>query len=288
MRRRPPHAGMRVVLMPLLLLGVLSSPAALQLQAPAPAEARTTAPPLVVIVLENKEYASIVGSTSARYLGRTVHPERDPVHELPRRRTSVAAELPGHDLGDRQRLPRRRLPAPLVPHQQHLPSAHDGGRRLASLDGLDAVPLRLRSSGMYAVKHNPAAYYSNLFPHTCRAHDVPYPSTLPALATVHVHHARHLRRHARLLGAHGDHWLRNEVPGLWAPAPSSSSRSTRGPSSEGGGGHVVTAVSGPGIEAGTTDRRGLRPLRAPCGIEDWFGDPRQPHPAKTHRPLPLT
>ena len=49
----------------------------------------------------------------------------------------------------------------------------------------------------------------------------------------------------------------------------------------------MTAVSGPGVEAGAKDPRSYDHYGLLAGIEDWFGV-RHLHHAKTHRPLPLT
>jgi hypothetical protein len=49
----------------------------------------------------------------------------------------------------------------------------------------------------------------------------------------------------------------------------------------------VTAVSGPGVEAGAKDKRAYDHYGLLAGLEDWFGVHRLHH-AKTHRPLPLT
>jgi hypothetical protein len=86
---------------------------------------------------------------------------------------------------------------------------------------------------------------------------------------------------------HGDHWLRNEVPDLLAAGAVVVITFDEGSSNEGGGGHIMTAVSGPGIEAGAKNRRGFDHFGLLAGIEDWFGVNRLHH-ARTHRPLPLT
>ena len=35
------------------------------------------------------------------------------------------------------------------------------------------------NAGTYAVRHNPGAYYTDLFPRACPSFDVPYPKSLP-------------------------------------------------------------------------------------------------------------
>ena len=141
--------------------------------------------PLVVIVLEDKEYASICAHVGA--LPRpTVHPSGPLLHQLPRRRTSIAAELPGHDLREGQRLPRRSS-APLIPIQQPSPWL----RRPASTGapGSGSMPSRcaLRSSGTYAVSTTPPPTTRPVPAHVPWARRA-VPVDVIGARTVHVHH----------------------------------------------------------------------------------------------------
>jgi hypothetical protein len=273
---------------PLVMLGALSSPAAPPRHAPVPAVARTTtAPPLVVIVLENHEYASIVGSTSARYLGRRFIPSGTlftNYHAVEHPSLPNYLDMTsGTDSGCHDDLCPRRSYGTNNIFSQLTSAGVDWRAWMGSMPSRCA----LSSSGRYAVKHNPAPYYSNLFPHTCRAHDVKYPKALPTLApftfiTPNICDDMH-----DCSVNHGDHWLRNEVPDLLAAGAVVVITFDEGSSNEGGGGHIMTAVSGPGVEAGAKNRRAFDHFGLLAGIEDWFGVNRLHH-AKTHRPLPLT
>jgi hypothetical protein len=59
-----------------------------------------------------------------------------------------------------------------------------------------------------------------------------------------------------------------------------------GVTDEGGGGHVMTAASGPGIGGGLTDDAAYDHRGLLAGIEGWFGLPRLSG-AATATPLPL-
>jgi hypothetical protein len=84
----------------------------------------------------------------------------------------------------------------------------------------------------------------------------------------------------------GDRWLRDHVPPLLDLGAEVVITFDEGVTSKGGGGHIMTAVSGPGVDAGTRNRRRYDHYGLLAGIEDWFGVPRL-HGATTHRPLPL-
>jgi hypothetical protein len=274
-----------VLLTPLLVIGALSPRAGLTLiSAKAP---RATTPPLVVILLENHEYGSIVRAESARWLNRRFIPSGTLFTDyhavdhpsLPNYLDMTSGTDSGCADDD---CPRRSYETDNIFHQ--LTTA---GIEWASWQGSMPSPCALRSSGLYVVKHNPPAYYANLFPHACRDNDVPYPSKLPTLPpftfitpnTCDDMHDCSVR--------HGDHWLREHVPGLLAAGAVVIITFDEGTTGAGGGGHVMTAVSGPGVEAGSKNGKAFDHYGLLAGLEDWFGV-RRLHHARTHSPLPLT
>ncbi len=287
----PPFMSIRALrTVRLAILLSLALPAAAAGSSPLPtlARARTTdAPPLVVIVMENHEYGSIVGSPSARYLnhrfipGGTLYTDYHAVEHpsLP----NYLDMTSGRNNGCRSdTCPRRSYRTENIFHQL---TAAD----IAWRSWQESMPTRcaLDTSGRYAAKHNPATYYANLFPHTCRSAVVPYPSPLPdqlkpfTFVTPNICSDMH-----DCSVTHGDHWLRNHVPGLLDAGAVVVVTFDEGVTSAGGGGHVMTAVSGPNVAEGVRNRRSFNHFGLLGGIEDWFGV-RRLHGAKTSHTLPL-
>ena len=145
----------------------------------------------------------------------------------------------------------------------------------------------LTSTSSYAVKHNPPAYYANLFPRVCRARDRRYPGRLP----------RHLAPFTFVTpnGCHdmhdcsvttGDNWLRTHVPPLWRRGAVVIITFDEGSSSTGGGGHVMTAIAGPHVPRGRHNHHHYSHFGLLAGLERWFGLARL-HKAAGARPLPI-
>ena len=165
----------------------------------APTDPRRTRAPIVLIVMENHEYGSIVGSSSAPWLNHTFIPrgtlftDYHATHHpsLP----NYLAMTSGTTSGCRSdECPRATYTTDNLFRQ--LSRAGIGW-----VAWMESMPSRcaLQSSGKYAVKHNPPAYYATLFPRMCRARDRRYPGNPPnVVAALHVRDAEHLPRHARL------------------------------------------------------------------------------------------
>jgi hypothetical protein len=252
------------------------------------APARTTStPPLVVIVMENHEYGTVVGSSSARYLNRTFIPSgtlftnyhATDHPSLPNYLDMTSGTTSGCSSDS---CPRRSYRTNNIFRQ-----LKDAGIRWSAWQESMPSHCALDSSGTYAVKHNPAAYYRDLFPHLCHRNDVPYPSTLPStlrpftFVTPNICHDMH-----DCSVSAGDHWLRDHVPALLHEGAEVVVVFDEGSSSEGGGGHVMAAASGPGVGAGVRDRHAYDHFGLLGGMERWFGL-RRLHDAATHRALPL-
>jgi hypothetical protein len=252
-----------------------------------PHAARSTRPPIVLIVLENHEYSSIVGSSSARWLNRsfirrgtlftTYHATHHP--SLP----NYLAMTSGTTSGCRSdTCPRRTYRTDNIFHQL----SHAG---IGWAGWIESMPSRcsLSSSGTYAVKHNPPAYYASLFPRLCRTRDRRYPGHLPAqlrpftFVSPNVCHDMH----SCSIGV-GDRWLAAHVPPLWKRGAIVIITFDEGSSGTGGGGHVMTAIAGPHVPRSRRNHRSYSHYGLLAGLEHWFGLPRL-HRAATARPLPI-
>src|SRR5262245_40495598 len=144
-----------------------------------PAAATAPAPaPVVVIVMENHGYGQIVGNPSAPFLNRFAR--RGTLYT--RMRALGHPSLPNYlALTSGSRLgcssddcPPRSYRADNVFHQLQV-----AGKRWRAFE--ESMPGRcvLLDAGRYVVRHNPPAYYRDLFPHACRRRDRPPPRTLP-------------------------------------------------------------------------------------------------------------
>jgi hypothetical protein len=190
-----------------------------RLRHPADRFARLPAP-VVLIVMENHSYGQIAGSASAPYLNRFAHrgtlfTDMNAVSHpsLP----NYLALTSGSTLGcTSDKCPTRSFRAKNIFEQL---SAH----RRSWRSWEESMPGRcVRSNaGLYAVRHNPAAYYTDLFPWACPKFDVPYPKSLPrrlhglTFITPNICHDTH-----DCSVAVGDTWLRRHVPKLLKGGPS--------------------------------------------------------------------
>jgi len=248
---------------------------------------RTQRPPIVLIVMENHEYGSIVGSSSAPYLNRAFIPRgmlftrylavRHP--SLPNYLAMTSGTTSGCHSDD---CPRRTYRTNNLFHQ--LSAAGIGW-----VAWEESMPTRcaLGSSGSYVAHHNPPLYYRNLFPRICPFRDRPYPSRLPArlppfsFITPNNCHNMH-----DCSVATGDTWLRNHVPPLLRRDAVVIITFDEGSSSLGGGGHVMTAIAGRHVPRGVRKRKRFTHYGLLAGLERWFGFPRL-NAAVRARPIPL-
>ena len=180
-----------------------------------PVVARASRPPIVVIVLENKEYGSIVGSSSAHWLN----------HTFIRRGTLFTGYHATHHPS---------LPNYLAMTSGTTSGCHDNEcpRKTYTTDNLfrqlsragigwvawmESMPSRcsMHTTSLYAARHNPPLYYKNLFPKICAAKDRRYPRQLPRQLrpfTYVVPNICHDMHDCSV--AVGDRWLRAHVPPL--------------------------------------------------------------------------
>ncbi len=251
------------------------------------AHTRARRAPVVLIVMENHEYGSIVGSSSAPYLNRRFirrgtlythyyavrHPSLPNYLAI----TSGTTSGCGSDA-----CPRKRYRTNNIFHQ--LLAAG-----IAWNAWEESMPSRcaLSSSGTYVVHHNPPAYYANLFPRVCRYRDRRYPAKLPRhLAPFTFVSPNNCHNMHDCSVATGDRWLRNHVPKLLHRGAVVIITFDEGSGSHGGGGHVMTAVAGPHVRRGFKRRTRFTHFGLLAGLERWFGVPRL-HAAAKARPLPL-
>ena len=226
-----------------------------------PVVARGSRPPVVVIVLENKEYGSIVGSSSAHWLN----------HTFIRRGTLFTSYHATHHPS---------LPNYLAMTSGTTSGCHDNEcpRKTYTTDNLfrqlsragigwvawmESMPSRcsMHTTSLYAARHNPPLYYKNLFPKICAAKDRRYPRHLPRQLrpfTYVVPNICHDMHDCSV--AVGDRWLRAHVPPLWKRGAVVIITFDEGSSSLGGGGRVMTAIAGPTRGARCAQPPSLQPL----------------------------
>jgi len=246
---------------------------------------RASRSPVVVIVLENHEYGSIIDQRRAPYLKRfarrgTLFTHFHALHHpsLPNYLEMTSGQSSGCRSDDcaKARFRANNLFAQLGYH----------GIRWAVWAESMGSRCRTSSHGLYASWHNPALYYRNLMPKVCARRDVPYPKHLPrymprfVFAVPNLCHDMHDCSIAR-----GSRWLRHHVPPLLHHGATVIITFDEGLSSVGGGGHIYTAMRGPGVphrrDAHTYSHRGLL-----AGLERHFGL-RRIYGARHARALPI-
>jgi hypothetical protein len=211
---------------------------------------RVSPTPVVLILMENHSYGQIAGSSSAPYLNGFAHrgtlfTNMNAVSHpsLP----NYLALTSGSTLGcTSDKCPTHSFRAKNIFEQF---SAH--GRSWRSWE--ESMPGRcVRSNASpYAVRHNPAVYYTDLFPRACPKFDVPYPKSLPrrlhglTFITPNVCHDTH-----DCSVAVGDTWLRRHVPKLLKRGAIVVITYDEGEGSN----HVFCAARGPGIGQGVRRR----------------------------------
>ena len=238
--------------------------------------------PVVLILMENHSYGQIAGSASAPYLNRFAHrgtlfTDMNAVSHpsLP----NYLALTSGSTLGcTSDTCPTRSFHAKNIFEQL---SAH----RRSWRSWEESMPGRcVRSNaGTYAVRHNPAVYYTDLYPRACPKFDVPYPKSLPrrlhglTFITPNICHDTH-----DCSVAVGDTWLRRHVPKLLKRGAIVVITYDEGE----GNNHVFCAARGPGIGQGVRRRAAYTHYGLLAGIERHFGL-RRLRQAATARPVPL-
>jgi hypothetical protein len=139
------------------------------------------------------------------------------------------------------------------------------------------------SSGDYAVKHNPAAYFSDLIP-TCPSLDIPYPATLPTTLPEFVFVTPNLCNDMHSCSvATGDAWCQAHIPPLLAMGAIVIVTFDEGSSTSQ---NVYTAIRGPGIPR-STDKNPYDHYSLLAGLEDHYAVSRLGN-AIGATPLPIT
>jgi phosphatidylinositol-3-phosphatase len=220
---------------------------------------------IVVIVMENKRYSSIIGSRQAPYINTLARRYAHANHYFANAHPSLPNYLDliaGADFGIRDNGETYRLRARTLVDQLEA----NGLTWHAYMEGMPpdrAAPCLFRSNGpRYAKKHNPFAYFVNItFDPTRCKRVVPYGRFMHRLAaglpnfswiTPGMCHSMH-----DCSIATGDAWLRRTVPRILLHL---SRRDLlfvvfdEGTTPQGGGGRVVCIVAGPGASPGTIGR----------------------------------
>ena len=263
------------------VLTATPAPAAPGPAAPPPSSA--TAPPVVLIVMENHSYGQIVGAAQAPYLNRTFIP----AGELFTNYWAIThPSLPNYIA--------MTAGSPLGCASDACPPGSFRSKNLfAQLDraGIgwraweESMPSNCRASdsGSYVVRHNPPAYFSHLVSTgKCGLWDRPYPAALPPLhpftfITPNICNDMHSCSIST-----GDTWLAGHVPGLLAAGAVVIITFDEGTTDN----HVMTAVVGPGVTAGTSDNHRYRHYGLLGGLESYFGL-RTLRKATAATPLPI-
>ena len=263
----------------------------------APASALgTTTPHLVLVMLENKEYGTVVGNANAPYINDTLIPSG-------RLFTSYYAGL-----------------HPSLPNYLAITSGQFGGclndacaRGTAKQDNLfaqmDRASPRISwkvyaesmpsncykwNSGAYAVRHNPPPYYANVS--SCAANDVPLTALAPAIdgnalprfamLVPNIYNDMHSDQQAApcQLGSavqdevcQGDSWLQSQLPAVLSDGGRNDVTVVvmfdEGTTGQGGGGRVMMLEVGPNTCTGCTDDTPFSERAMSNAVDDWFGLP---------------
>ncbi|MDP9329095.1 MAG: alkaline phosphatase family protein [Actinomycetota bacterium] len=237
--------------------------------------AATTPAPVVLILLENHS-RSAISAKAAPYLtdfanaGRTFRRYKAIEHpSLPNYLDIVSG---GNQGCTTDSCPRQTFAANNVFHQ--VGTWQSWEESMPSDCGLN-------SSSPYAVKHNPAAYFTDL-DSTCSTHDIPYPTTLPTTMPAFTFITPNLNddMHDGTV-AKGDAWCKAHIPALLAKGAIVIVTFDEGSNSQ----TVYTAMQGPGIDQGV-NRDTFNHYSLLAGLEDHFAVSRLGH-AVGITPLPI-
>jgi phosphatidylinositol-3-phosphatase len=247
---------------------------------------RSVPSPVVVIVMENHSYDSIMKSSSARYfrtfakrgvLFTRYHALHHP--SLPNYLEMTSGTTSGCTTDG---CPQKQYTTDNLFRQL----SHAGVSWRAWQESMD-TPCRATSSGRYVPRHNPPLYYRNLFPKRCPNRDLPLPRRLPATLPAFVFLTPNLCHDMHDCSiATGNAWLHDHARKLLRRGATVVVVFDEGTDSTGGGGHVYAAVAGAGIRRGVRDAHAYSHWSLLAGLERHFGL-RFLHGAKRARPLPI-
>ena len=273
--------------------GVVASPVALG----------TPTPHLVVVMLENKEFSTVVGNTAAPYLNDTLIPSSKlftahyaSTHpSLPNYLVLTSGAYAGcvTDV-----CPVRSIPGPNLFSQMNQAAVPATWKVYAEGMPANCYPSNSSYKG-YVVRHNPPLYYSNLGPegdNSCSQRDVPLTrlstdlqeGTLPDFAMVipNVWNDMHTDQNKppcslgsakQNMVCQGDQWLATWVPSLLSNGGRNDTTVLvtfdEGSTGLGGAGRVVLVESGPAVCAGCAETTPSNHYGLSNAIEQWFGLP---------------
>ena len=250
-------------------------------------------PPVVLIVLENHEYSSVVGAGDAGFINRTLIPAGTLFTNyfavshpsLPNYLAMTSGSTQGMQgtdtvssgqvAGDNLFHQLSRADIQWKAYQETMPSACYGSYAAGS------------APGDYALKHNPAMTYANVADSSLCRNVVPYtrldPQHLPPFSFVTPNECNDM--HSCPVQT-GDGWLREIVPPLIHAGAVVLVTFDEGSTGVGGGGHVMLVEVGPGVRAGSRNTGHLDHYGLLAGLEDFFGVPKL-GAARSARPVAL-
>jgi hypothetical protein len=278
--------------------GAPSTPTSVAVASPTPtsqgvANGATSDPPVVLIVMENHEYSSIVGSPDAGYINRRLighgrlftnydavsHPS------LPNYLAMSSGSTQGKQGTDS--ISAGEISANNVFHQ----IARAGIRWRAFEESLpsacDRVTIAGSSPGFYALKHDPAMAYSDIAD-TRLCHRVQPltrldPTRLRPFSFITPNECSDM--HSCSISK-GDQWLKSHVPALLDNRAIVIVTFDEGSTSIGGGGHVMTVEDGAGVKPGSRNRSSFDHYSLLAGLERHFGVGLI-RAARTASPMPI-
>jgi phosphatidylinositol-3-phosphatase len=267
-------------------LALTTAIAAASSTAEATGRSTSSSPPVVLILLENHSYGEIVGAHAARYINKTFLPSgtlftRYFAVSHPSLPNYLALTSGSRD-GCHSDLCRTDIKAMNIFAQLR---AH--GLPWAGWDASMPRNCYRSDTSIYAHRHNPAAYYSDIYPKPCRSRDVRYPSTLPLTLPAFTFVTPNICQDMHSCSvATGDKWLSGHVPHLLGKGAIVILVFDEGTTDAGGGGHVMCAEAGPGIAAGRRVGTKLNHYGLLAGLENYFGL-RLLAGAKTNKAVPV-
>ena len=256
---------------------------------PAAGRATTGTPskaPVVLILLENHAYGQIIGSHSARYLNR----EFIPAGTLFTRYFAVAhPSLPNYlalTSGSRDGCRSDLCPTKVRAYNIFKQLGNRGLRWAAYASSMPRHCSR-SDTRRYAMRHNPAVYYRDIYPKPCRSRDVSFPRRLPSRLADFTFVTPNICQDMHSCSVRtADKWLSAHVPAFLHRGATVVIAFDEGTSNKDGGGHVMCAEVGPGITAGTRNRTKLDHYGLLAGLESYFGL-RRLQRAANHRAVPI-
>ena len=256
-----------------------------------------TTPHLVVIVMENKEYTDVVGAASAPYINGTL---------LPASRVFTGFYASDHPSLPNYLTLTSATPAGCL--DDGCPTGFHHGENLFHQLDVAGIDWKLYAGGMpsnchaantgrYLVRHNAPLYYADLSQGSCATHDVRIArlakdlssGSLPAFTWIapDIFDSMHSNANAAPCQGtsavanevcQGDTWLARTLPSILSlnedgdPGNDVTVVLTfdEGRTGEGGGGHVLTLVTGPNVSPGQ-DATMFGHVGLLNAFEQWFG-----------------